>query len=338
MVSISVCMIVKNEERHLARCLDSLKEIADEIIIVDTGSHDATKQIAARYTRDIYDFEWTDDFSLARNFAFSKASMDYIYTADADEVLDSENIGKFKLLKAALLPEIEIVNMTYVNRMENNTVYNFEKELRPKLYKRLREFQWVDAVHETVRLEPIIFTSDIEILHRAHGDHSARDFTLLKKTFEKSGTLSEKLIDMYAKELFICGSDEDFLNAEGIFTALYESVGEEEMLIKILCVLARIYRLRDDKDNFFNVCLKANCNPAVCEISNELGEYFYNKNDFENAAEWFFASLDGESELDIRSHGKIPNGRLADCYDALYRQTGNEDFKRLSEQYKGLAQ
>ena len=56
MVTISVCMIVRDEERVLARCLDSLKEIADEIIIVDTGSVDRTKEIASNYTEKIYDF------------------------------------------------------------------------------------------------------------------------------------------------------------------------------------------------------------------------------------------------------------------------------------------
>ena len=72
-MTISVCMIVKNEELNLAGCLDCLKAIADEIIIVDTGSTDRTKEIAEQYTDKVYDFEWIDDFSAARNFAFSKA-------------------------------------------------------------------------------------------------------------------------------------------------------------------------------------------------------------------------------------------------------------------------
>ena len=86
MVTISLCMIVKNEEKVLARCLDSVKDLVDEIIIVDTGSGDKTKAIAASYTDKIYDFTWVHDFSAARNFAFSKASCEYIYSADADEV------------------------------------------------------------------------------------------------------------------------------------------------------------------------------------------------------------------------------------------------------------
>ena len=106
MATISLCMIVKNEEKVLGRCLDSAKDITDEIIIVDTGSTDGTKEIARRYGAKIFDQKWQDDFSLARNFSFSKANMDYIYAADADEVLDDFNHERFLRLKNALLPEI----------------------------------------------------------------------------------------------------------------------------------------------------------------------------------------------------------------------------------------
>ena len=71
MISISMCMIAKNEESVLKRCLDSYSGLFDEIIIVDTGSTDNTKNIAAGYTDKIYDFEWTGDFSEARNHAIT---------------------------------------------------------------------------------------------------------------------------------------------------------------------------------------------------------------------------------------------------------------------------
>lgn len=115
MTTFSLCMIVKNEENVLARCLDSLADLMDEIIIVDTGSTDKTKEIAARYTDRIYDFTWIDDFAAARNFAASKATMEYIYTADADEFVDPENHRQIRQLKEVLLPEVEIVQMYYCN-------------------------------------------------------------------------------------------------------------------------------------------------------------------------------------------------------------------------------
>ena len=78
MIRISCCMIVKDEEKVLARCLDSIADLMDEIIIVDTGSTDRTKEIARKYTDKIYDFKWIQDFSAARNYAFSLAKMEYI--------------------------------------------------------------------------------------------------------------------------------------------------------------------------------------------------------------------------------------------------------------------
>ena len=76
MASVSLCMIVKNESEVLARVLDVAQKFADEIVVVDTGSTDRTKEIAKKYTEQIYDFQWIDDFSAARNFSFSKATKD----------------------------------------------------------------------------------------------------------------------------------------------------------------------------------------------------------------------------------------------------------------------
>mgnify|MGYP000084783620 FL=1 len=205
MATISLCMIVKNESAVLSRCLDSIADLMDEIIIVDTGSTDNTKEIAAQYTSRIYDFKWTSDFSAARNFSFSKATMEYIYTADADEILDDANRERFLRLKGALLPEIEIVQMKYVTQGTFDTVLNAKKEYRPKLFRRLRTFTWIDPIHETVRLTPVTFDSDVEILHCPQSLHSKRDFSIFIKAFEHDGQFSPKIRTMYAKELLKTG-------------------------------------------------------------------------------------------------------------------------------------
>lgn len=85
--SLSLCMIVKNEEEHLAKCLISVKPVVDEMVVVDTGSTDRTKDIAGVFGAKVYDLAWKEDFSEARNCSLSKASGDWILVLDADEVL-----------------------------------------------------------------------------------------------------------------------------------------------------------------------------------------------------------------------------------------------------------
>lgn len=86
--TISLCMIVKNEEKVLSKCLESVQGIVDEIIIVDTGSTDKTLDVAKKYTDKIYYFDWISDFSAARNESLKYANSDYILILDADEYLE----------------------------------------------------------------------------------------------------------------------------------------------------------------------------------------------------------------------------------------------------------
>lgn len=97
MIPISVCIIAKNEEENIAKCLAPLADLPLEIIIADTGSTDRTKEVAKQYGAKVYDFQWIDDFSAARNFSISKASNDYILVLDSDEFtveIDIEEISR----------------------------------------------------------------------------------------------------------------------------------------------------------------------------------------------------------------------------------------------------
>lgn len=290
MVTISVCMIVKNEEAVLARCLNSLKGIADEIVIVDTGSTDNTKKIAESYTDKVYDFMWIQDFSAARNFAFSKATMDYIYSADADEVLEEKDRKKFLELKQVLLPEVEIVEMIYVNPKDCNMVYNFMKEPRPKLFKRLREFRWIDPIHETVALHPVVYSSDIEIQHLPESMHSSRDFQAMERELKKNGRLSDRLYSMYAKELFISGGEKDFEAAATWFQQrLQQADASQAAKTEAVCVLAKYCALLKDWEQLLSLSLMEfamNAAPAA-ELFYLLGEYYEMREQKEEAVFWY---------------------------------------------------
>lgn len=321
MHTFSLCMIVKNEEAVLSRCLDTIADLMDEIIIVDTGSTDRTKQIASSYTSKIYDFKWNSDFSAARNFSFSKASMDYIYTADADELLDEENRERLLRLKSLLLPEIEIVQMKYVTESEYDTVLNAKKEYRPKLFKRLRTFTWIDPIHETVRLEPVIFDSDIEILHKPQALHSKRDFSIFIKAFECDGTFSPKIRSMYAKELLKTGDSRDFADAKHIFISILETETDDDARKEASCVLARAYRMEDNKNEFFKLTMKDMLTTPCSEICYELGTYFLVQRDYAEAVLWFYnAAYETESILDIHTSGDLPLLGLVECYELLLEE------------------
>ncbi|MGC9193863.1 MAG: glycosyltransferase [Syntrophobacteraceae bacterium] len=97
---LSVCMIVKNEEANISDALASFTPFADELIVVDTGSTDNTRDIAAGFTPLVYDFEWIEDFSAARNFAMSKATRGYHLWLDADDRIDAENQSLIQALKS----------------------------------------------------------------------------------------------------------------------------------------------------------------------------------------------------------------------------------------------
>lgn len=100
---ISICMIAKNEEKHIEKCLAAIRShatggVEPEIVVVDTGSTDRTKEIAGRYADQVSDFVWVNDFSAARNFAVSLASHDHILSLDCDEILMQLDFDRLSVL------------------------------------------------------------------------------------------------------------------------------------------------------------------------------------------------------------------------------------------------
>ena len=316
MVTISLCMIVKNEEKILERCLDSVADLVDEIVIADTGSTDATREIARRYTEKVYDFPWTDDFSAARNFVFSRATQEYIYSADADEVLSPENRERFRLLKETLLPEVEIVQMKYANQLQFNTVYNYDEEYRPKLFKRKRDFVWEAPIHETVRLEPVIYDSDIVITHLPGESHAKRDLANFQKHWRQGYRLPKRLLGMYARELLIAGDEEDFAQAAPVFLeAAADNERDGEEMAQSCCVAAR---LAGDTVSFFKYTSKVIAEEACSEICCEMGHFYEGLSDWEEAAIWYYnAVYETRPILALQSGGKESLEGLIRCYEAL---------------------
>lgn len=144
-MKLSAVLIVKNEEEILAAALESVKAF-DEIIVVDTGSTDRTKEIALRYTDKVYDFKWIDDFSAARNYAIEKATGDWCFSIDADHVL----LTPVEQIKA----EIEKAEAAGVKTVLVRSLMGSDDKhvhYREVLFKNDPEVRWVGAVHESIK-------------------------------------------------------------------------------------------------------------------------------------------------------------------------------------------
>ena len=261
--------------------------------------------------------------------------MDYIYVADADEVLDEENRRKFKLLKEAMLPEIDIVQMYYRNQLSNGTVYNYDKEYRPKLYKRLRQFQWIEPVHEMVQLDPVIYDSEIEIDHMPLSNHSSRDFGLFVNYFRKNKRLSKRLHHMYTMELYISYQDESFLEAIDICEAtMNDPTRSMDELKEAMVILEHAYRIKGDDYNFLKVIAKDTASSPSAETCCELGEYYYEKEDYNEACIWYLNAMEeAESILSINASGEFPCSRLIECYSKLGVVELEEHYRKEMEKY-----
>lgn len=147
---LSVCIIAKNEEKNIARCLEALQPLGFEIIVVDTGSADATKEIASRYTRNIYDFVWCDDFAAAKNFAVSKASNDVVMVVDADEYMEAFDSEQLAELSRLLKEHPDAVGRVYrKNVFERNGVRQETDEWLNRIFRK-DLFHYEGRIHEQV--------------------------------------------------------------------------------------------------------------------------------------------------------------------------------------------
>ena len=144
---LSVCIITKNEEHNLARCLKSFQNTGFELVVVDTGSTDQTKKIAAEYTENIYDFPWCDDFSAAKNFAVSKAAHPYVMVIDSDEYL--QQIDRVQLEKMIAEHPGEVGRIRRINIISGKDGKQENKEWINRIFAK-ESFHYTGRIHEQV--------------------------------------------------------------------------------------------------------------------------------------------------------------------------------------------
>ena len=193
--TISLCMIVKNEEGNLRELLSGVKVLFDEIIIADTGSTDNSIQVARELGARVFEFKWCDDFAAARNFSISKATSDYIFWLDADDRMDQQNINRFLALKWKLRAEKDPLALlfTICSALEQGRSQSIFQQLR--LFPNVSGVKFEGRIHEQVfpslhRLGIPIRSVDINIVHTGYNEPAKkakkiqRNLKILEKNLE----------------------------------------------------------------------------------------------------------------------------------------------------------
>lgn len=335
-VTVSLCMIVKNEEATLGRCLGSVADLVDEIVIVDTGSTDRTKEIAAEFKAVIANFVWVNDFSQARNYAFSLATREYILWLDADDMLLPADRDRFLALKSAMPAATDAVSMHYnLGRDEHGNVTTSLR--RNRLVRRSMGFKWIGIVHEYLEVYGNILTSDIGVTHDRMHTNSSRNLELYERKRAEGAAFGPRDMYYYANELFDHGQweraaeqyerlldcehvwVEDRIGACGKAAECYHNLGRHEQ--------ARIKALQ----SFAYALPRAeNC----CR----LGAFYLHERRYEEAVWWYRLASELEMPKDtsaLLQHACwtwLPHLQLCVCYDRLgeYR-LAYEENERAAE-------
>jgi len=335
-------MIVRDEEKLLENCLNSVKNLADEIIIVDTGSKDKTKDIAKKFTENIFDFKWEGDFSKARNFSISKASKDWIFYIDADESISEKDCIKMKKLLANNEADAFLLNWrNYANDMgipgwqsgkddeyeESKKANGFSVHKILRLFKNKRGFFFEGKIHETIsnsvkKMNGKIFDTDIIFHHFGALDKdrlsSKRESyaNALKERLDKKD-FSEKTEDYICFEL-----SSQLINLNKIDEAIYylERAIEIKEEFNYLFVLGGLYTLKNELDKAERILMKANgINPRDSSLNDNLGIIYSKKQEFNKAIRRF------EKAIELNPKSADANFNLGLTYIKL----GKESRARL---------
>ncbi len=339
MVTISLCMIVRDEETVLERCLKSVAGAVDEIVIVDTGSTDATKEIAARYTDKIYDFDWVDDFSAARNFSFSKARMDYCMWLDADDVLGEGAKESLLVWKGQADGSVDVGMLRYITAFDeqNKAVFSYYRE---RLLKRNGGFVWEGRVHEAIALHGQIAYLDICVEHhsakKTYGDRNL----LIYENMKREGVrFAPRDIFYYARELYYHQNYEaavkefqDFLGREGAF---YQNCIEACRFLSYC-----FYALKREKEALASLLWGLSYAKPGGELCCDLGKHFYDRSRWEQAAFWYQSALrtcpDEEAMGFVQKecYGYLPCVQLSVCYDRMGKRKEALHYHKMAGKYK----
>lgn len=199
---MSICMMVRDEEENIARCLNSLFPLIEnglaELIVIDTGSKDATAEIVSKYTDKLFFHNWNDNFSDMRNISISYAKGEWIFIIDADERLDNPQ-GIIDIFKRMDIEKYNTIQLYVKNLYSINNENNYNRNISPRIFKNDGSFCYQGSVHNQPIMKEPFLNVDISLTHFGY---ISSDKELMEKKFTRTVTLLKKELQSNPKDIY----------------------------------------------------------------------------------------------------------------------------------------
>lgn len=312
-MNLSVCIIAKNEEKNIRRCLESLKSYNFEIVVVDTGSTDDTEKIAQQYTDRVYHFQWKNNFSSARNFAISKSTKTYVMSIDCDECIDYIDVKKLQNLLAERKKQVGRIkirnhltksgtgqeNTEWINRIFSKELFHYEGCIHEQVTAMNGE------EYETYQAPVVILHTGYDLPENERKQKAERNIKLLQQELQRL-----LIVFLQKQNAFVNVIDDVRLKnddennkrcVQGIFSMieagndLAVKLQHEEQLPYILYQLGKGYYMAGNYTEactYFSCALSFDLNPKLEYVIDMVETYGYamlNSNQAANAL--FFENI-----------------------------------------------
>ncbi|MBQ9785865.1 MAG: glycosyltransferase family 2 protein [Clostridia bacterium] len=283
MSSISLYMIVKNEESTLKRCLSSVKDLVDEIIIIDTGSCDKTKDIAKKFTSKVYDFEWCDDFSKARNYAFSFATCNYIMWLDADDIIPKKTLNELLKLKPALTADTYMLKYNIAFSPSGKPTFSYYRE---RIVKNCKHVLWQGVVHECIAPFGKIERLNIAINHKKEPSKNSDRNLKIYNSLAKTRALTPREQYYYGRELY---DHKQYKKCIRILSGFIdEGLGWRENCIDALYLISDCYKnINNQNQSLFALFKTFYYDTPRANVCCKIADSFFENKSYQTAIYWY---------------------------------------------------
>lgn len=321
MLKISLCMIVRDEESFISKTIENLKDIVSEIIVVDTGSRDKSRECAKQYGAKVCNYIWCDDFSKVRNYSFGVASGDFIIWMDAGEFFNEINLKKLKEFVNKLNESIDVVCMKKIIEESNNGEI-IKYIMTPRIVRKNSCIRWCGEAVEFLDVSGKMIKETSICINSQHKKLGSERFQIIKERKEANLPISSREILYYARLLMKNYKDREALL---MYRELMRREDEEAYyyLETSLC-LAEYYLKNNDISGFREYIFKSyEYGVPVAKAYFLMGEYFYKNCKYEEAIHWYLGAENlplkilYDNEVDISYNSSLIYGQLSLCYSKI---------------------